>query len=119
MHLRYSYTYGSAARAAMRMYVATTGRGKVGFTVTGDPSDTPPQFIGGVRGASERNAMRYYLAIDAYLGTLPAPAPERLERSLERWFDATERFPRQLHEVDRDAYLEMKRSEYHRQQTNQ
>jgi len=63
--------------------------------------------------------MRYYLAIDAYLGTLPAPAPERLERSFERWFNATERFPRQLHEVDRDAYLEMKRSEYHRQQTNQ
>jgi hypothetical protein len=61
--------------------------------------------------------MRYYLAIDAYLGTLSVPADERFERSIERWFDSTERYERQLHEVDRGAYLEMKRSEYLRQQT--
>jgi hypothetical protein len=119
LHLQYSYTYESAARAAMRAYLATTGRGKVGFTVTGDPNGPEPQFIGGVRGAIERNTMRYYLAVDAYLSTLKAPAPVRFEQSIERWFDATERYARQLHEIDRDAYLEMKRSEYQRQQTLQ
>jgi hypothetical protein len=117
LHLRYSYTYDSTARIAMKMYLATTGRGKVGFTRVGDPGDPVPQFIGGVRGAIERNTMRYYLAIDAYLGTLAVPPPERFERSIERWFDATEGYARQLHEVDRDVYLEMKRSEYLRQQT--
>jgi hypothetical protein len=119
LHLQYSYTYESAARAAMRTYLATTGRGKVGFTATGDPNGTEPQFIGGVRGAIERNAMRYFLAVDAYLSTLSVPAAGRFEQSIERWFDATERYPRQLHEIDRDTYLEMKRSEYQRQQTLQ
>ena len=119
LHLQYSYTYESAARAAMRTYLATTGRGKVGFTVTGDSNGAGLQFIGGVRGAIERNSMRYFLAVDAYLSTLSVPAAGRFEKSIERWFDATERYPRQLHEIDRDTYLEMKRSEYQRQQTLQ
>ena len=119
VHLRYSYTYGFAGRFAMQMYLATSGSRKVGFTIIGDPNDPQPEFIGGARGAIERNAMRYYLAIDAYLGALATPAPERFEDSLGRWFDATERYSRQLHEVDREAYFAMKRREYVRQQTMQ
>ena len=38
------------------------------------------------------------------------------ERRLEGWYDGAERYARQLHELDRDDYLEMKRSEYRRQQ---
>ena len=119
VHLRYSYKYGFWARVAMREYLRGTGSEKVGFTIIGNPDDPQPTFIGGVRGIVERNIMRYYLAIDAYLGALAAPAPERFEQSLERWFDATERYSRQLHEVDRDSYLAMKRREYLRQQTAQ
>jgi hypothetical protein len=117
VHLRYSYSYGNAGRLAMKMYLATTGSDKVGFTVIGDPNDPQPEFIGGVRGAIERNTMRYYLAIDAYLGALATPADRRFEQSLERWFSATELYPRQLREIDREAYFAMKRSEYQRQQT--
>ena len=119
VHLRYSYTYGFVGRLAMNVYLTTSGSGKVGFTVISDPDDPQPEFIGGVRGAIERNTMRYYLAIDAYLGALATPAPERFEQSLERWFSATELYPRQLHEVDRDTYFAMKRSEYLRQQSVQ
>ena len=119
VHLRYSYTYGFAGRSAMKMYLATSGSDKVGFTVIGDRNDPQPKFIGGVRGAIERNTMRYYLAIDAYLGALATPAPARFEQSLERWFNATELYPRQLREIDRDTYFAMKRSEYLRQQTAQ
>lgn len=119
VHLRYSYTYGFWARVAMRMYLRGRGSGKVGFTIIGDPIDPQPKFIGGVRGIVERNVMRYYLAVDAYLGAFATPAPERFEQSLGRWFDATERYPRQLHEVDRDTYLTMKRREYLNQQTAQ
>jgi hypothetical protein len=36
---------------------------------------------------------------------------------LQSWFTAVEHYPRQLHEMDRPQYLEMKRSEYQRQQT--
>jgi hypothetical protein len=119
VHLRYSYAYGIVGRLAMKTYLATSGSDKVGFTVIGDPNDPSPEFIGGVRGAIERNTMRYYLAIDAYLGALSVPAPARFEQSLERWFSATELYPRQLREIDRDTYFAMKRSEYARQQTTQ
>jgi hypothetical protein len=119
MHLRYSYGYGFVGRLAMKTYLAKSGRDKVGFTVIGDPGAPKPEFIGGVRGAIERNTMRYYLAIDAYLGALATPAPDRFEQSLGRWFNATELYPRQLHEIDRETYLAMKRSEYARQQTAQ
>ena len=119
VHLRYSYTYGFAGRLAMEMYLSTSGSDKVGFTVLEGSSASQPEFIGGVRGAIERNTMRYYLAIDAYLGALAAPAPARFEQSLERWFNATELYPRQLREIDRDTYFAMKRSEYARQQVTQ
>ena len=119
VHLRYAYTYGFLGRMAMKRYLATSGRDKVGFTVIGDPNDPQPKFIGGVRSAIERNTMRYYLAIDAYLGSLAPPAPARFEQSLERWFNATELYPLQLREIDRDSYFAMKRSEYARQQAAQ
>ena len=74
-------------------------------------------YIGGMRGLVERNVMRYYLAIEAYLDALPAPPAEQLERRLQSWFTASERYPRQLHEMDRPAYIEMKRREFQRLQT--
>jgi hypothetical protein len=116
MHLTYSYSYGLAGKLAMQAYLGTSGRGKVGFTITGHGAGGEPEYIGGVRGAVERNVMRYYLAIDAYLGALRDPPAERLEKRLQAWFSATERYSRQLHEVSRTAYLETKRSEYRRQQ---
>jgi hypothetical protein len=64
----------------------------------------------------ERNTMRYYLAIEAYLGALSAPPRARLEKRLHDWFAASERYPRQLHEMKRNDYLDMKRREYQRQQ---
>jgi len=64
----------------------------------------------------ERNTMRYYLAVNAYLDTLSSPPQERLERRLREWYAATERYSLQLHELDEDSYLAMKRDEYERQQ---
>lgn len=116
MHLSYSYVYGMAGRLAMQGYLATAGADKVGFTVTGHDQAGHPTYIGGVRGAIERTAMRYYLAIDAQLASLTAPPDQRLERRLEHWFAASERYPRQLHEMDRGTYLALKRSEYARPQ---
>jgi len=119
LHLTYSYSYGMAGRIAMKAYLATLGSDKVGFTVAGGSSSGQTEYIGGVRGLVERNTMRYYLAIDAYLGALPSPPGKRLEQRLTNWFDATERYPRQLHEVDRQEYLQMKYKEYERQQMEQ
>ena len=115
MNLSYSYGYGMAGRMAMQAYLATAGSGKVGFTVTGKDGKGQPIYIGGMRGATERNAMRYYLAIDAYLGSLRSPSDQKVEKRIQTWFDATERYPRQLHELGQTEYLEMKRREYRRQ----
>ncbi|MDZ7583655.1 MAG: hypothetical protein U0938_02380 [Thiobacillus sp.] len=118
LHLTYSYAYGLAGRLAMKTYLATLGSGKVGFTIIGRQSSGQPEYIGGMRGVAERNTMRYYLAIDTFMGTLAEP-PIQLQKRLHRWFSATEQYPRQLHEVSRTAYMDMKRSEYLRQQTAQ
>jgi hypothetical protein len=75
-----------------------------------------PDYIGGVRGVVERNTMRYYLAIDAFLSARRALPEAQFEQRLQAWFSAVERYPLQLHEVDRLAYLEMKRAEQQRQQ---
>jgi len=116
VHLSYSYGFGAAGRLAMQVYLNTAGSRKVGFTVTGTQADGQRQHIGGMRGVVERNTMRYYLAIEAFLGSLSAPPQARLEKRLRDWFAATERFPRQLHEMGQDEYLNMKRKEYQRQQ---
>ena len=115
LHLAYSYGYGMAGRMAMQAYLSTVGADKVGFTTTS--KDGRPQLIGGVRGAVERNAMRYYLAIDAYLDSLAVPADQRVNKRIQAWFTETERYPRQLREMDRLTYVSMKRHEVERQQT--
>jgi hypothetical protein len=100
-----------AARLATKAYLATAGRNKVGFTITGQDADGKPVYINGVRGMIERNAMRYYLAVEAYLASLSAPPAEQQEKRLQAWYAATERCPAQLHEMERDDYLAMKRRE--------
>jgi len=77
---------------------------------------TAPIYIGGVRGALERNVMRYYLAVDAHLASLAVPPEQQLDKRIQTWFDSSERYARQLHEMDRAQYLAMKKDEYERQQ---
>jgi hypothetical protein len=117
LHMSYAYAAGTTGRLAMQAYLATAGADKVGFTVTGKDANGQPQLIGGVRGAVERNAMRYYLAIDAFLDSLRAPEHQRAERRIQNWFTASERYPRQLREMDRSTYVSMKRAEVERQET--
>ena len=114
LHMSYAYAYGTVARLAMEGYLSTVGRGKVGFSITGKRADGSPIYVEGVRGVVERNTMRYYLAIEAFLG---APAREQQERRLNDWFNATEKNALQLHEVSREDYLAMKHHELERLQT--
>lgn len=116
LHMTYAYGHGLAARWAMQAYLATLGHDKVGFSVEGTGRDGQPVLVGGLRGVLERNTLRYYLAIEVYLDALDLPADQRMQRRLQDWFAATERYARQLHEIDREAYLEMKRREVQRQQ---
>jgi hypothetical protein len=120
LQLRYAYAQGPAARWAMQMYLGTVGRHKVGFSPVPESPDRPGgplQPVAGVRGLLERNTVRYYLAVDAYLDALVLPPAQQLERRLTDWFAATERHPRQLRELDWETYVQMKRLEVRRQQS--
>lgn len=119
LHLTYAYSYGAIGRLAMKAYLAAFAHGKVGFTQIADSSAARPEYIGGMRGLMERNTMRYYLAVDAYLAALSAPPDKQLAQRLINWFDASERYALQLHEMDRQEYMQMKFDEYRRQQTGQ
>jgi hypothetical protein len=114
IHMSYAYGYGFAARMAMQTYLATLGRDKVGFTITDHKPDGRPVFIGGVLGLLERNTMRYYLAIDAFLAAYGMPPGEQVERRMREWYASTERYAPQLREMEQAAYLEMKRTEIRR-----
>lgn len=111
IHVSYAYEYGLMSQLAMFAYLKTLGRKRVGFTVVGMDSEDRPIHVGGVQGVIERNAMRYHLAVQAYLDTLGVSEPERFERRIERWFDLTSAYPEQLFEMERDEYLDNKRRE--------
>jgi hypothetical protein len=117
LRLTYGYSFGMMGKLAMQSYLATLGRDKVGFSLAGRGSDGQPLYVGGVRGVVERNAMRYFLAISAHLAVGQEGGKRPLHTSLRVWFEATERYPLQLHELERAEYLEMKVREVLRQQT--
>lgn len=117
LHLRYSYGFGLASRLAMQAYLSTAGSSKIGFTQLAQTDGKERSYVGGMRGAVERNTMRYYLAIEAYLLSMSAPQAEQQNSRLEKWFDSTEQYPLQLHETDKASYLAMKKEEIKRQQS--
>lgn len=111
LHFSYSYDHNAMVRLGTMAYLATFGSDKVGFTVVGKTPAGQPDYIRGLRGLVERNAMRYFLTLDAYLS---APGPDQAERRQRRWFAGAEQYPRQLHEIDLDTYLALKREDRQR-----
>lgn len=107
VHLSYSYELGRLSRVAAQVYLATEGASKVGFTMETDGQGGGAQLVGGLRGVMERNTVRYFFAIEAYLGTLALPPEQRFDARLRAWFDACEPY-RQLHEMPRGEYVELK-----------
>jgi hypothetical protein len=115
IHFSYDYSYGVLARAALKTYFATIGRDKRGFSIIATAKNGDPVYVGGVRGSLERNAVRYYLAIQTYMDTLKISSNQRFEKRNSRWFDLTARFPRQLYELDKGVYLANKKREHNNQ----
>ena len=118
LHFTYAYSFGLTGRLAMKGYLATIGKDKVGFSIEPNQANGEQSYIQGVRGVVERNTMRYYLAIDAYLAALKESVENQQEKRLQYWFDSTEQFALQLHEVERVEYFVMKRREAERQHVN-
>jgi hypothetical protein len=116
LHFTYAYAFGIAGRLAMQAYLVTFGRDKVGFTIIGKLPDGQPSYVQGLSGVVERNTMRYYLAIDAYLAAMSLPAKDQFPHRLQQWYNSIELYPLQLHDLELAEYLDMKGKEYLRQQ---
>ncbi len=99
--------------ALVRIYLSTAGSDKVGFSSSGvNPATGMKRYARGQRGGAERNIVRYLFAVQAYFDTLDhTGGPDEYARRLERWFDLTEQYPRQLHEMPRERYLHIKMRE--------
>lgn len=111
LHFGYTYTISSLARMAMNLYLATAGRTKIGFTVMGNDAEGRAQYVQGERGSLERNAMRNYLALQAYTSVQTGTPQAQTEARLRAWFALTERHAAQLHELDLDQYLQEKHAD--------
>ena len=94
-----------------KVYLVTIARKKIGFSRAGNTWTGKPKYVGGTRGAAERNIVRYMLSIETYLSTLDLPKEARFIKRLETWFDSTELYKAQLYELGRSEYLANKKRE--------
>jgi hypothetical protein len=115
VHVSYEYSDSVALRLAGKAYFATLGRNKVGFTVTGTDGNDKPVYIGGPRGAVERNAVRYYFAIQSFMNALHYPETSLFSMRSSLWYDLTSRYKTQLFDLDKKDYLAFKTSEHKNQ----
>ena len=99
-----------------KLYLATIGSRKIGFSTVGEDNDGEPRYVKGQRGGAERNIVRYLLSIKAYFDTLDSElqADGYLKR-LERWYDLTDIYRDQLYEMDRDVYTKIGQQEHKNQ----
>ena len=111
VHVSYSYSDTVALRLAQKIYFATLGKSKVGFTVTGTDRHDKPVLISGPRGALERNAVRYYFAIKTFMDTYRYPEEGRFKMRLSQWYDLTSHYRKQLFDLDKNEYLTYKTNE--------
>ena len=112
IHLRYSFGYSALGYFLMKIF----GGGKVGFSEIGTDSEGNPVYVGGLRGAVERDVACYYLAILAYLDTLKMPAEQRFEKRVSKWYDLAALYKKQLLEMQEGEYLSYKRQNRRSQQ---
>ena len=115
IQIRSSQKAGGAATSAMDLYFSTLGKNKVGFSVVGTDRYGKPKFSGGAQAALERNVVRYLLAARTYMQTRTETGFDGMRTRTRLWYDATENYAEQLHEVERDDYLRDKEKEYRHQ----
>ncbi len=109
VHLSYSYTYGPLQYIAMRSYFALFGVRRAGFSIDSFDDKNGPVYVSGVKGAVERNVMRYYLAILAYFDAMKYPPEQRFEKRLSGWIGLSDRYTEQFPKIENEQYFDFKR----------
>jgi hypothetical protein len=119
LYLEYRYHFGFTARMAMKTYLLTIGRNKVGFTETGVDDNGAPILVQGLQGVVERNVMRYLYAIQSVLEASQSKLEYQQTARLVRWYALITRHPKQLYPFSREEYLQEKHKEIANQQALQ
>jgi len=115
VEFRSSYQPSAASKLLTAIYLATLGHDKIGFSREPGDAAGSPGYVKGEQGLIERNTMRYYLLLKAFLDTQGLPASGRFEARLNVAYDLMERYPAQLHEMEKAEYLDTKRREHENQ----
>jgi hypothetical protein len=115
VHVSYAYSDSAALRLAAKVNFSTFGRSKAGFTVTGTDKNGTAVYIGGPRGSIERNAARYYFAIQSFMSTVRYAEENRFSMRISEWYDLTGRYRKQLFELEKKDYLAAKIVEHKNQ----
>jgi len=108
IRLSYEYDFGEALETALKIYYATLGRKKVGFTVVGTDKKGNPVYVKGNQGLIERNAVRSYISIQSFMETLKYPEHTRFEKRIHRWYALVNEFPKQLYDLSENEYIRNK-----------
>lgn len=97
------------------IYLNTLGRAKIGFSREDAGAAGQLVYVRGVKGMVERNAMRYYLALKAFLDTSNLPAGRQFEARASLAYDLMDLYPAQLRQMDKAEYLDIKFREHQNQ----
>jgi len=97
------------------IYLSTLGRNRIGFSREATEAGVPAGYVRGVKGMIERNVMRYYLALKAFLDTLDQPADRQFEARASLAYDLMDLYPAQLRQMKKAEYLDIKSREHQNQ----
>ena len=114
LYLKSRYAPGRVTRMATRTYVNVFARDKPGFTEIQEP-DGKKKLITGFPAVIERSTVRAYFALKAYMLNYHLPPAKRFEACLNTWYDLNEPYKKQLYELGREQYLQIKRREHQNQ----
>jgi hypothetical protein len=97
------------------IYLSTLGRNKIGFSREATEAGIPAGYVRGVKGMIERNVMRYYLTLKAFLETSDQPADRQFEARASLAYDLMDLYPAQLRQMEKAEYLDIKYREHRNQ----
>jgi hypothetical protein len=110
-----SFEPSMLSRILTGIYLGTVGRNMIGFSREATEAGVPAGYVRGVKGMIERNVMRYYLALNAFLDTSDLPAGRRFEARASLAYDLMDLYPAQLRQMDKAEYLDIKTREHQNQ----
>jgi len=110
VHFSLAYSSSLTSRMGTSVYLSTIGSDKKGFSQQINEQGQF-EFIQGTEGIIERNVMRYFLALKVFLKQDVADSKSSKKLASD-WYDESEQYALQLHELDKKDYIANKAREF-------